>query len=177
MTRTYVTLYQDGVFPTVLYAGPQEELAFLKKADDPDFFANIVVLVWEEDREIGKYIGEKYIEYDQESREEIISPVDIFLQNTTNIYLIESLQHDLKTITHVTEIAAIFHQENISLHGWGLFEIPTRGCYCFWNKENNDSVAFANYFSDDGKFVPTFVNEESNEEQASSIKEAIEKNR
>ncbi|MFS0841362.1 hypothetical protein [Paenibacillus sp. 1P03SA] len=76
MTRTYVTLYQDGVIPTVLYAGPQEELAFLKKADDPDFLANIVVLVWEEDREIGKYIGEKYIEYDQEEykEEELMSP-------------------------------------------------------------------------------------------------------
>ncbi|MEK5586600.1 hypothetical protein MKZ21_30545 [Paenibacillus sp. FSL P2-0536] len=95
------------------------------------------------------------------------------ISNTTNSHLNFLVRNEEKTIADVKEIIQIFMKENISLNKWGLFEIPIDGCYCFINWEEDKHVSFANYFSEDNKFVPTTLDEYSNEVQSDSITLAI----
>lgn len=80
-----------------------------------------------------------------------------------------------EVINDLKEIEEIFLNEKENLDGWRLEEIPTPGCYCFTNSKE-ESLTFGNYFNDDGKMVPSYVDLESNEQEASSIRESILKN-
>lgn len=66
-----------------------------------------------------------------------------------------------------------FQEEGINIEGWKLFEIPIEGNYCFLHRDSGDSIAFANYFEGSSKFAPTYVDNKSNENKASYIREAI----
>lgn len=98
---------------------------------------------------------------------------DIVCSNTKNIYLRELLNSDSETIEDVKKIIVLFEKENMELENWGLFEIPISGNYCFYNWKTEDNVAFANYFFDKNYFSPLYIDKHSNEQVASSIKEAI----
>lgn len=98
---------------------------------------------------------------------------DIVCSNTKNIYLRELLNSDSETIEDVKKIIVLFEKENMELENWGLFEIPISGNYCFYNWKTEDDVAFANYFFDKNYFSPLYIDKHSNEQVASSIKEAI----
>ncbi|MBY3621403.1 cupin superfamily acireductone dioxygenase involved in methionine salvage [Paenibacillus sp. PastF-3] len=94
--------------------------------------------------------------------------------NTSNIHLNFEIRNNEKTIADVKEIIEIFLKENISLNNWGLFENPIDGCYCFFNSKEHQYVSFVNYFTEDERFVPTHLDEDSIEVQSDSIKHAIE---
>ncbi|MDT2391722.1 hypothetical protein P7D43_20715 [Enterococcus avium] len=99
---------------------------------------------------------------------------EIVCGNTINIYLKDLLANNPKVIGDVKEILNSFNRECVSVLNWGLFEIPLEGNYRFLNWKTGEHLAFANYFSEEKSFLPMYVDEHSNEQVASTLKEAIE---
>lgn len=98
------------------------------------------------------------------------SPESIFLKDSN----FDEITNP-EVINDLKEIEEIFRTENESLEGWRLEEIPTAGCYCFTNSKQG-YLSFGNYFNDDGKMVPSYIDSESNEQEALSIRDSIIKN-
>lgn len=67
MSKTFISMIRDGADSSIVYAGPDHQVALSIKPEDVDIAEDLVVLVWEDGKEIGKYINSRYIDYSKES--------------------------------------------------------------------------------------------------------------
>ena len=109
--------------------------------------------------------------------ERVKNDFEIVFNNTKNIHLRDLLFNNPKVMSDVKEIINSFNSESISMLKWGLFEIPLVGNYRFINWETGDHLPFANYFTEEKRFLPMYVDGNCNEQVASSLREAIEMER
>lgn len=78
----------------------------------------------------------------------------------------EILRFD-KCISYIKEV-------DFDINGWMLFEIPIDYAHCFWNETTKQAFDL-DIFKVDGEVIPTYLDNNSNEQEAKTIHEAIEK--
>lgn len=99
-----------------------------------------------------------------------------FFLNTVPEGIREALLTNESVKKDIEQIEKLFIKENISMEHWGILEIPTNDTYCLQNIVTKEQVAFTSGFRENYSFVPTYIDRDSNEKEASSIKHALKVN-
>lgn len=106
--------------------------------------------------------------------------------NTSNVYLKKFISEYIENIEEIESNKCVekefirfdncityIKEVDFDIAGWMLFEIPIFYSYCFWNKITKKAFDLAVW--DIGEVIPRYLDNCSNEQDANSIQEAIEK--
>ena len=89
-----------------------------------------------------------------------------YLKNGVELKSDDLIRFD-KCISYIKEIG-------FDINGWMLSEIPIYYAHCFWN-ETIKKAFDLDIFEINGVVIPTYIDDTSNEQEAKTIEEAIEK--
>ena len=91
----------------------------------------------------------------------------------SNIRILEDGECKNKELIRFHNCISYIKDAKFDISGWKLHEIPIFYAHCFWNE--NKEKAFDLAVWDIGEVIPRYLDSEANEQDASTIEEAIEK--
>lgn len=108
------------------------------------------------------------------------------LTNSTNIYIkkfiddyiknigkIENNKCEDESLVRFDNCISYIKEKEFDIIGWMLFEIPIFYSHCFWNMSKKKAFDLAVW--DIGEVIPRYLDSNSNEQDANTIQDAIEK--
>lgn len=99
----------------------------------------------------------------------------VFIKDYIRILEIDDIKkcHD-EDLLRFDKCISYMKEVGFDINGWMLFEIPIEYAHCFWNETTKEAFDL-DIFEVDVEVIPTYLDNRSNEQEAKTIQEAIEK--